>query len=325
MAMVESKLKATSGSFLPWKKLDLFDILFKQIPLNYRPQDAILHSLVGVVLLIAIVMGIINASSFHFTVIQYPDIFITAVPGLAITWVLGLLCYQRYPRLGLFISSFSQCFLYVIVVGYALAITLTTPFPIIDKNLLHFDAFFKFSTLGLMNWTYQHSWLTSWLNFCYDTWFFQLLLTPLLLALFKDRVETDRYMIATFVSFIIGMLIYYFFPTIAPSGVLQSPHFTEVQYDLVQRFREVHQSLPVSDYTGGGMIAFPSFHVINSLIVLYAWRRYAWIFLPLLIVNIFSIFATMGLGFHYLADVFSGFAIAYLSVKFSTYLIRRYC
>ncbi|OGO94345.1 MAG: hypothetical protein A3F10_00160 [Coxiella sp. RIFCSPHIGHO2_12_FULL_42_15] len=306
-----------------WQRIDFFELFIKQLPRFYRRQDAILHSIVALLFFASLLMGTLNAQFFHFTVMDFPTVFLTAVPGLIVVWCVGVLIHAHYQRWGLFLTSFSQSFLFLVLMCYVICWTITTPFPPIDRYLLHFDDFFQFSTLGLMTWTYQQHWLIHILNFCYDTWFFQLLLTPLALALFNDRVETDRYFIATFVALFIGIAIYYFLPTIAPAGVLQSQYFSPDQHALVTRFYEVHRFLPVSTYDGG-FIAFPSFHVINCLLVMYAWRRYAWVFLPLLVVNIFSIFSTMALGYHYLADVLAAFVIAYASVKLADYLLKRF-
>lgn len=322
MPVFVSKIKSKFLS-TRWPRLDFFDLFFKQLPRFYRPEDKVLHSLVGLIFFLSLVMGAVNARFFHFTVIDFSILPFTVILGLIVLWCVGILFYARWPRLSLLLTSFSQSFLFLVVMCYVISWAITTPFPLIDHTLLKFDHFFQFSTLGLMGWTYHQPWLEQLFSFCYDTWLFQLLLTPLLLALFKDRVGIDRYFTATFLALSIGILIYYFFPTIAPAGILQSPFFSSDQHALVTRFYEVHHSLPITTYSGG-LIAFPSFHVINALIVMYTWRRYAWVFLPLLLVNLFSVIATVALGYHYLTDVVAGFFIAFLSIKFANDLLRRF-
>ena len=53
------------------------------------------------------------------------------------------------------------------------------------------------------------------------------------------------------------MMIYYFFPTIAPAGIMHSPYFNDTHFGLVTRYYEIHQSLPIS-VLGSGIISFPS-------------------------------------------------------------------
>lgn len=72
------------------------------------------------------------------------------------------------------------------------------------------------------------------------------------------------------------------------------------------------------------MIAFPSFHIINSLLILYAWRHYRLILIPLIVIDVFLVFATLALGYHYLADVVAGAVLAYLSVKLAKYALKKF-
>ncbi len=295
------------------QNFDLYAILFSRLPLLYRKQDRLIHCLALALLLWGLAVRCANLLSYSFPTLAFPTQFATAIPGLLILWIVGVLIREQRPRLGLFLSSFSQSFLFIFIVGYALSAAITTPFAIIDTQLLTIDEKLGFSSLGLLNWTHQFPHLVSYLHACYDTWFFQIVLTPMLLALFNDINEIDRYFVATFASLLIGATIYYFWPTIAPAGILESPYFLQSQHELVMRFNQVHQHLPVTVF-GGGMIAFPSFHIINSLLVTYAWRRRWYIFIPLLILNISVVFSTMALGYHYLIDVIGGVILAAVSI-----------
>lgn len=299
---------------------DLYALLFSRLPKLYRKQDGIVHLLVAALFFWAIAVRVANFLGQNFPTLSFATQFATAIPGLLILWIIGVFLKEQRPRLGLFLSSFGQSFLFIFVVAYALSGAITSPFATIDYHLLAIDRMLGFSSLDVLNWTYQFPWLVSWLHTCYDTWFFQIVLTPMVLALLKQSEEIDRYFIATFASLLIGATIYYFWPTIAPAGILQSPHFLASQHELVTRFNEVHHHLPITVF-GGGMIAFPSFHVVNCLLVTYAFRRYKLILIPLLLLNSFVIFSTIGLGYHYLVDVIGGFVLAY----FSIILARRLC
>jgi len=302
---------------------DLYQTLVKRLPQLYRPQDAILHVIVAITLLAAFIIRCYNHVAHHFMTLNLPPIVVSAIPGLIIIWILGLFLYKRHPHVGLFLSSLGAVFLFILICSYALGSAITTPFPIIDPVLLKIDSVLGFSTTQVMASTYHYSWIVHFLNFCYNTWFIQLCLTPLLLAVYNNRTEIDRYMIATFFSFLIGGMIYYFWPTIAPAGVLHSPYFLPDQIALVTRFTEVHQHLPIS-VLEGGMIAFPSFHVINALLILYAWRRYPVVLIPLLIIDLGLITATLALGYHYLLDIVAAFVLAYFSIKSTNYVLKQF-
>lgn len=314
---------STPGKF-SFSMIDPYELLFVRLPKLYRRQDGILHIILGIVLLVGVVFKAIDLLTYHYAGLFIPAKFITAVPGVILLWIVGVfLSKGRWLRTGLLVSGVAQSYLYILVMGSVIASMVTTPFPIVDRGLLHFDQFFHFSTLAIVGWTFAHPWLKEGLTFCYNTWFFLVVLMPLVLAVLKDRDGIDVYMIATFITFLVGVIIYYFWPTIAPAGILHSAYFTEDQHELVTRFQEIHHHLPITVFNGG-VIAFPSFHVINNLLILYVSRRYRWLFLPLLVVCSFSILATMMLGYHYLADVLAGFLIAYLSIKLTQLLLRRF-
>ncbi len=279
----------------------------------YRKEDGFLHIVIGILLLAAIVMRLLNAHLFHYTVVPFPALLAASIPGLVITWLFSGWLRQRWPRTGSVLSCITQVFLYVCVAAFVIPSLLLTPFKIIDPALLHLDQRIGFSTVAFMQWTFSHPWLHHLLTMSYSTWMPELLLTPIVLAFFKDQLEIDRYLLATFVSFFIGGLIYYFWPTIAPAGVLHNQRFLQEQYDLILRFQQVHQHIPVTTYDGG-LISFPSFHVITALLVLYAFRKYAPLFYPLLLLNILLIVSTMALGYHYVVDVIAALILAPMSI-----------
>jgi len=203
-------------------RFDLFQILFKRIPALYRPADAILHCIVLGVLAGALVILLVNHFTHHFTTLMVLSSLLTAIPGVCVLWIIGTLTYRKHPRVGLFLSSLAQMYFFIIVIVLALSAVITTPFGLIDHHLLAFDQFFGFSTLKLMAWVNHMPWLHNMLQLAYNSWFFELILTPLVLAWFNDRLEIDRFVIATFIAFLFAGIIYYFWPTVAPAGILQS-------------------------------------------------------------------------------------------------------
>jgi membrane-associated phospholipid phosphatase len=300
-------------------KFDLYSILFQQLPRHYRREDAIMHGIVGVMILASIVLRVVNYFFYGYTPLGITSAMAAAIPGLIVVLIAAVFMKQRFQRSGLFVEMICQCYLFVVASFFFMGSIILTPFPVVDHQLQAIDVVMGFDLLGVMNWVASMPWLDKILSFSYDTWFFQIVLTPILLALLCQQREIDRYLVAVFASLLVGSMIYYFWPTIAPAGILESSHFLSGQHDLVTRFNEVHQGKEIT-VSGGGLISFPSFHVINSLLVTFAWRRYRFVFIPLVILNIFSIFSTMGLGYHYIVDVIGGFIIAGLSIVLARYL-----
>lgn len=296
--------------------------VFKNIAQPYGANNALLHSIVAVGFLLSVLILIINGQTHHFTTMLPPAMLLLVVPVAFILWVLSGSLYALSPRLGLLVFTMAEMCLYLVISAVAIAALLTTPFPIIDHQLLKVDEYLGFSTQGLMAWVHQYPWLLKILEHVYAYLYLELAFTPLLLALFNDRLAVDRYILATFVAALIAIVIYYFWPTVAPAGVISSPFFNQDQLGLVQRFVEVHNSQPVTVFVKG-LIAFPSIHVASSLIILVAWRKYPWIFFPLIVINSLVVFSTVALGYHYLVDALAGFMLAFLALIISRKCIKK--
>ena len=196
-----------------------------------------------------------------------------------------------------------------------IALTACNP---IDIHLLHFDQALGFSTPALLNWTAQHPHLKYLLENCYNAWLPEIALLPILATAIGKFKLSLRYYSAFLMALIIAGLIYFFFPTLAPASVLHNPHFTTDQINLVHNFYLRRAGNP-NLLPSSGLIAFPSPHVIGAtLVVILGWNirilRY-----PIIILNAALVFATLALGFHYLADVIAATLISsicfYLSCK----------
>ena len=185
----------------------------------------------------------------------------------------------------------------------------TTPFMPIDLTLVKIDRWMGIHTPLLMAWTYQHALIHRVLNFIYNSLEYELIIIPLLLAIFSSSRTIAIFYLSTLSSLLVGCLIYYFFPTTAPSGVFHSPYFSQWQRDTSLRFYEVHHALKVTT-DEGGLIAFPSFHVIWAILLTYPTYPKKWIFYPLASYNFLLIISTVLLGWHYLTDVIGGVILA---------------
>ncbi len=275
----------------------------QQLRDSYTREEAVVHGCLALIMLTGFTLLIFNMFHQQNTVWAVVYSLISVFPLLILFWWgLAQAHRQKWPYFSLITFTICNSFLFIMVSTLCCVVILTTPFDIIDYHLVKFDQWLGFDVTVLMAWVHHHPYIYKILSFAYDAWYPEVLLTPVVLALLKRSAEVHRYFLGYTFFFLCSALIYYFFPTIAPAGVMNSPYFSPDQYALVTRFFEVHQQLPVSVMTGG-IVAFPSVHVATALTVLIAFRKIKIIFYPLLIINTLLIFATMGLGYHYLADV----------------------
>ena len=272
----------------------VYKLLVEKIVVSYSREDALMHILFIFLALAALTIYCINLLVLHYTILPLPTALIFLPVFFILWWALNYSQWQHWSRFSLFTCTLSTLIIYFSISLIIFAAIITTPFPTIDRHLVQWDHALGFNVTTLMTWAHQHPFLLQILRYSYNTWLYQILLTPLLLALLNRPKEISWYFTAGAMCYVFWMFIYYFFPTIAPAGVMHNPYFTLPQYDLVRRFYEVHLSLPISSYGGGGMIAFPSGHVMFSLLVLIALRKVKVIFYPLLAINSLLIFFDTG-------------------------------
>lgn len=316
---------ATQPGF--WRSLSQDNEIYRFFRLNiaasYTREEAVVHILLGVLLFGALTLLTLNHIFFHFTVWPIPMTMFTNVPLLLVLWlVIGLVHQKKWPRFGLLAMTGSKIGSYITVCTLCCMAALSSPFPIVDHHLVKFDHWLGFDVTHFMAWAYQYPHLIKVLVFSYNSWYFQIIVTPILLSLLKKSTEINRYYMGVFICVLFMTFIFYFFPTIAPAGVMQSPHFVTNQYNLVTRFYEIHQHLPISVFSGG-VVALPSAHVMLALLVLTAWRKIKIVFYPLAILNCFLIMATMALGYHYLADVLASFVIVTIALTAIHFIYKK--
>lgn len=191
-----------------------------------------------------------------------------------------------------------------------------TPFHPIDKLLLNADLTLGINTLAILNWMHHEPMIREIMWFTYEALVIELFTVPLLLAALNARLELRVFLNAILLSSFIGGFIYYIFPTIAPAGMLHSPYFIQDQQNVGLHFYQLHHHLKITALNGG-LIAFPSFHVIWAILLTVSTYRYKILFYPLVLFNGLLVISTVVLGWHYSVDVAGGAVIAIMSIWFA--------
>lgn len=261
---------------------------------------------------------------------------VTAYPGnnyLPAAWyflapfvllMLGVAWYAKEisPRLAMFTRFYTLYFIY----SFCLAIVLNgiqfSPFATIDRYLMQWDQLLGIDTPMLIAWTAHHPLTKLLFEIAYTAVAVELMLLPAFLALFRFEKRLNEYLLMLSFTVIIGSLIYYFFPTAAPVSVFDSPYFLHLERDTVLKFQQIRDYIQPTTQQGG-LIAFPSFHVVWALICAYVLRKKWWAFVPIAFVNLMAIVATVMLGWHYFVDVIAAFLLAVLGVWFAKRLLPR--
>lgn len=256
----------------------------------------------------------INAHYTHFVGNFYiPQLWLWLSPILLGLYFFALFANAHAPRMANFTQSYTL-YLFLLMSFAALATGVQyTPFQTIDHVLVYFDDFFDFSTPTLVEWTNQHLIIRAILNYAYDLLDIQVFFVPLLVSWLVRENILRQFFVMTGLGFLISCLVYYAFPTAAPSSVFTHIKFLPRVHLTAIKYYQIHHYLPLTVHDTS-MIAFPSMHVVWAVAILYLVRHWWWLFVPLLIINTTVILATMLLGWHYLADVIAALAVMWLSI-----------
>lgn len=267
---------------------------------------------------------LINRLFFHFTGVFYVPAMWLLIAPLVLTFLIVALCFEEHaPRMGYFTKTYTTYFFIFLALSIMSTGIQYTPFPTIDAFLVKVDQWMGFYTLPVLNWTYAHPAIKTFFIYCYSALGMELIFLPLIVAFLMDKSAIRIYFLSMMISYLIGMNIYYFFPTAGPTMIFKSPHFLSVQHDTFLKFFEVHHRLLLTTVEGG-MIAFPSFHVIWAFFMIYLCRHIKWLFYPVLLLNIGVILATIFLGWHYLTDLIAGILLAIGSIALAHQISRNW-
>lgn len=293
---------------------------------TFEPDEIHLSILVIIVLLAATLLHIINWQTTDYVGVNYlvksPECYL--FPVLAALWYLAKRSQQHCPRLARFTWFYTSYLIIYTAVGLLANGVQYTPFNPIDPWLLQIDHWLGFSVSQALQWGHASTWGYYSLSLAYDSLIYQLIIIPTIVFFLSSRYDRPiyRYFKQLLICGLIGMMIYYFLPSVAPAHYVPSAYFSAEEHNTYWKFYELHHHIPILS-PAGGMVAFPSFHVIWAVLLLRLCWPIKWLFAPLVIINTLLILATVLLGWHYLIDVIGGFALAGLGIFVANHYLDR--
>ena|SRR3990167_10972140 len=285
----------------------------------------IIYGLIFLIVLTGCIYMIANTWTYQYLGFHYiPPRWFILMPCIFALSIFAVYVQRASPFPAYVIQTYGMIFAAALSFEILVTGIQYTPFPTIDLFLVKVDQFLGFSTPALISWTAKHSVIKEIFTIAYNFLGIELIAIPFLLPFFKNKEALSVFFMAILIAFLVGTTIYYFFPTASPVSVLHSQYFSADEHDTSLKFYQIHHyKTTITD--GGGMIAFPSFHVIWAIILTYATKTKRWLFIPLMVVNAVLIVSTLFLGWHYLTDVFAGFILAGASIATANFIYHRYC
>ncbi len=245
----------------------------------------------------------INNIYYHYHPLNYFNTsYVLAGIALLLMTAGSYVLRLEYPVTYHAIKCFTLYYLLLsLILTFSCAVELT-PFPPIDSHLLYFDQAIGYSTPGVLAWLADKAWLKRTLWFAYDSIYWQLIIWPLVAAIRPNKKYFYEMCAMLSITALIGLGFYYFFPTTAPASIIQSPYFVFAEHETWIKFLDIHHYIkPIG--LGGGLVAFPSFHIIWNGIMLWTVREDKWLFPSLALFDTVMACACVMLGWHYVADV----------------------
>lgn len=204
---------------------------------------------------------------------------------------------------------------------------LLSPFPLQDHLLAFLDAhYFHFSEAAFATYCAHNFgvWLTVFKLF-YASWHVVVFAPLFYFAWYKDTYNLVRAIFITFMTMLIGYILFYLVPAVGPANAFPNClHLVQLEKGLAHAIVLMHQGIEPTTLVDYALVTFPSYHVIDALLVAYfffassVWR---W---PTIIWTAMTVLSTLVIGEHYLVDVLAGFAVVLVSIPLANWLLRPY-
>ncbi len=237
--------------------------------------------------------------------------FLIVVGELAALWIILTRLVGQRVLLRRFAEALAAAILFFTLIQITApmqygALALGRPF--IDSWLDHADHWIGVDVAQVTAWTAQYPWLVSTLTLAYETLAAQLLVPLVVLPIARDRNALWEYLWHLHISLIVALVCLALWPTFY---VFTYQHFEPlVTPELTERLMtqlwdiRAGRLQTVTLHHLEGLISFPSFHTAAALAVTWALRRQPiWIWMPVALVNVGLVSATVLLGLHYVTDL----------------------
>jgi hypothetical protein len=239
-----------------------------------------------------------------------------AASALALVGAAAFLRYRRRNRAAIvLLDGIAQILTGLALGGVLSYLGISANFPFVDRQLALLDGMMGFDWPAYVAWVRAHSMLDGLLYVAYHGTVAELIVVAILLgALRADRIPELT------ATTLIGLLL----------TVVISSLFPAADADLYYRAAYPHlvAEVPISDHFAlrdgtlreidlrhlQGLVSFPSFHAILSLLFIYVVRGIRFAVPVGIVVNIPVIAGTLSAGGHYLVDLPGGAVVTVISI-----------
>jgi len=217
-------------------------------------------------------------------------------------------------------TTLGLMFLLLYLPCFSILMYASTPIsaPFIDGWLVSADSMLGVSLNDVVLWAHQHSTIAYCLKIVYGTVFMQTILLLFLLGFLREDKAINRFVLQFLMSLSIVAAIFMIAPAEGPFVAYgYEPSITQAEYlQQLHNFRSGAVT-EISLTTASGLVTFPSFHTTWAILLAAAFWQRKKLFIPMLLLNIAVVLATLTTGWHYLTDVIGGGLLAAIVITVS--------
>lgn len=263
------------------------------------------------IILFSLSSELANLTLFHFKPNTYVPPNLEFMIFLSIMYPFSVIAIPHLSKFAKYHPDLCYITFYLCLITLMLNSCQLTPNATIDHILM------KVEFLPLINylkWVHQHSAISNALFLIYNSLQYLLFFVPVVAYFIGNR--TFKNFVQYFIlSSAFGFTFYYCFPSCGPASVFSEQYFYNFQHANHIKFFEIHHGLPPSTIEGG-LIAFPSFHVIWAWACTRIWIQYPKIFFSFFIWFLLICCSCVLLGWHYSIDVLGSIFFIFMIESF---------
>jgi len=282
---------------------------------SWRRYAASFNCRIGLLVLVLVPAEIFLARRLHLNgLLQFADVW-SSVPGIAI--LLGCLCYGHHYRLVRIIDTcelaiWSRVLMSVFALLFQIAGR--SPYPFADRQLNTIDARMHVQTASIVHMVARLPPLVTVLDTAYTILPVLILCAILVPPFFGDAVASRRFVTGTVLASLIGVVLFGFLPVAGP-WITQPLLPTPKQAAVTAYFVLLKSPGPVRlNYLLGGIVSFPSFHVVYAILSAAALGSIRMLRIPVWILATLICISTITTGWHYGIDVLAGFILSIIVI-----------
>jgi membrane-associated phospholipid phosphatase len=298
-----------------------------KLPIAESNEGSRFNRVMAVTVIALVTVDMILAELVHLNALDELRVLAGLSVGSFGVWVLfAAYCYCRWRGEGLAkLGDISQLAVWSLLAIPAIYFLIPaagrSSRPLVDSALARIDAGMHFQTAAAVRLISQLPLLRHALGISYGLLPLLILAAILVPTLFGRAVDSRRYVLAVIIAAVVTAALFALWPAAGPWTVEGfAPNRAQVM--VTDGLALLKSSKPVPPDVQGGVVAFPSFHVVLAVLSVVALWNVRWARWFAFVLGMLVCISTITTGWHYLIDVVGGLAVTYPAQALANRLLK---